>query len=70
MNSEQTSRVKDKYKVCNWKADNKSLVQRGEIGIWLDASVMRAWRGVPKRKVVVGAYDDFAFREVLGPDAR
>ncbi len=42
MKSEQTSPVKDKYKVRNWGAYNKSLVERGNITLWLDRSVMRA----------------------------
>lgn len=52
MKSEQTSPVKDKYKVRNWGSYNKSLVERGNITLWLDPSVMRAWRDIPKKKVV------------------
>jgi hypothetical protein len=46
--------IKDKYKVKNWKAYNKSLVQRGSITIWLEESVLRAWRDISKEKKVVG----------------
>lgn len=45
---------KDKYKVKNWKAYNRSLVQRGSISIWLEDSVLRQWRDISKEKKVVG----------------
>ena len=46
--------VKDKYKVKNWKAYHKSLVQRGSLTLWLEDSVLRAWREIDKKKKVVG----------------
>jgi hypothetical protein len=52
MKSEQTSPVKDKYKLRNWGEYNKSLVERGNITLWLDPCVIRAWRDMPKEKVV------------------
>ena len=46
--------VKDRYKVKNWKAYNKSLVQRGSLTLWLEDSVLRQWRDISKEKKVVG----------------
>ena len=46
--------VKDKYKVKNWKAYNQSLVQRGQLTIWLEDSELRAWRDIDTSKKVVG----------------
>ncbi len=46
--------AKDKYKVKNWKAYNRSLVQRGSISMWLEDSVWRQWREISKAKKVVG----------------
>ncbi|MDQ4140167.1 MAG: IS5 family transposase [Bacteroidota bacterium] len=45
---------KDKYKLKNWKAYNHSLVQRGRLSIWLEDSVLRAWRETDKTRKVVG----------------
>ncbi len=45
---------KDKYKVKNWKAYNQSLVERGRVSIWLEDSVLRAWRDIDSSKKVVG----------------
>lgn len=45
---------KDKYKVENWKAYNRSLVERGSMSIWLEDSVLRQWRDISKQKKVVG----------------
>lgn len=53
----QTSLItptKDKYKLSNWKAYNKSLCQRGSLTIWIDDSVLRAWRDIDTTKKVVG----------------
>jgi len=49
-----TTLSKDKYKVKNWKVYNRSLVQRGHLSIWLEDSVLRAWREIDIRKKVVG----------------
>jgi len=45
---------KDKYKVKNWKAYNQSLVERGRLTIWLEDSVLRAWRDIDTSQKVVG----------------
>src|SRR3712207_1428596 len=49
-----TTPGKDKYKVENWKVYNQSLVQRGQLIIWLEDSVLRAWREIDSRMKVVG----------------
>ena len=49
-----TTPVKDKYEVKNWKAYNKSLVNRGSLSIWLEDSVLRQWRDIDISKKVVG----------------
>ena len=53
MQASTTTPCKYKYKVKNWKAYNKSLVERGCVRLWLEDSVLRSWRDVdPSRKVV------------------
>jgi hypothetical protein len=37
------TQVKDKYKIKNRQAYNKSLCQRGSLGLWLEESVMEEW---------------------------
>ena len=54
MSPSATTPAKDKYKIKNWKAYNRSLVQRGRISIWLEDSVLRAWRDIDVTKKVVG----------------
>ena len=50
-NKEQALQQKDKYKVTNWSEYNRSLVKRGDITIWFDESVEKAWydEGPPQR---------------------
>src|SRR5262245_9058518 len=54
---------KQKYKVSNWSDYNKSLVMRGDIGVWISEAAIANWyekeriydgTGAPKR------YTDFA----------
>ena len=45
--------VKDKYKIRNWKAYNKSLQQRGSVSIWIEESLLREWKGIKGDKKVV-----------------
>lgn len=49
-----TTPAKDTYKISNWKAYNKNLVQRGSLTLWLEDSVLRAWREIDVTKKVVG----------------
>ncbi|RDC62659.1 IS5 family transposase [Adhaeribacter pallidiroseus] len=46
--------AKDRYKVKNWKAYTSSLVQRGSLTLWLEDSVLRAWREIDPSQKVVG----------------
>ncbi len=52
---------KDKYKVRNWKAYNKSLCHRGRITLWIEDSVMKDWSFIDITKKSVG--------ECLYPDS-
>jgi hypothetical protein len=54
MQKQPTIPVKDSYKIKNWQDYNKSLVQRGNLNIWLEDSVLRAWRDIDGSKIVVG----------------
>ena len=46
-----TSRVhptyKTKYRVTNWRAYERALVQRGDVTLWLSADARAAWRPSP-----------------------
>jgi hypothetical protein len=38
---------KTKYRVTNWRAYERSLVQRGDVTLWLSADARDAWRPSP-----------------------
>ncbi|VEI64775.1 Transposase DDE domain [Serratia fonticola] len=40
--------AKQKFKITNWAAYNKALVNRGSLTFWLDESVIHAWYDEPK----------------------
>jgi hypothetical protein len=40
MSTSPITRVKDKYKIKNWQAYNKSLCRRGSLTLWMEESVM------------------------------
>ena len=61
MQKQPTIPAKYSYKIKNWKAYTKSLVERGSISIWLEDAVLRSWRDIDVTKIVVG--------EQLYPDA-
>ena len=45
--------VKGKYKVCNWKDYNKSLIQRGSINVWFSEDAAKKWLiPIPKNKFI------------------
>jgi hypothetical protein len=54
MSTSAITRVKDKYKIKNWKAYNKSLCQRGSLTLWLEDSVMEEWERLSRKKKEVG----------------
>ncbi len=37
------AKAKARYKVKNWREYNESLVRRGDVTLWFDASVIEAW---------------------------
>ncbi len=49
-----TTPNKDRYKIRNWKAYNKSLCTRGSLTIWIEDSLLRAWRDIDPDKKIVG----------------
>jgi hypothetical protein len=49
-----TAPRKDKYKLTNWKAYNRSLRQRGQISLWVDDSLLRQWKQIKPEEKVVG----------------
>lgn len=54
MQVQPTSLSKDSCKVKNWKQYNASLCQRGSISLWIEDSVLRAWREIEVTKKVAG----------------
>lgn len=44
----KTEPIKQQYKVRNWKEYNQSLVNRGNITLWLDDEAIRYW--IPEKK--------------------
>ena len=40
-------KYKTKYRVGNWPAYERSLVERGSIALWLSPDAMSAWRPAP-----------------------
>ncbi|KAA6341376.1 hypothetical protein EZS27_010812 [termite gut metagenome] len=55
MSTSPITRDKNKYKIRNWKSYNKNLHQRGSLSIWLEDSLMEAWKQVSKKQKEVGA---------------
>ena len=42
------SKKKDKYRICNWKQYNESLVNRGSITFWFDEASINTWHSSEK----------------------
>lgn len=40
--------AKQKFKITNWTAYNKALINRGSLTFWLDESAIQAWYDEPK----------------------
>jgi len=47
MKSRVHPKYKTKYRVGNWRAYERSLVQRGDVTFWLSADARAAWRPAP-----------------------
>jgi hypothetical protein len=43
MSTSPITRVKNKHKIRNWKAYNKSLCQRDSLTLWVENSVLQEW---------------------------
>lgn len=50
---------KNKYRVRNWVKYNDSLTQRGNITLWIDEDVLRAWRPDPNAPRKRGGQQDY-----------
>ena len=47
MKSRVCPQYRTKYRVGNWRAYERALVQRGDVMLWLSADAMDAWRPSP-----------------------
>ena len=47
MKSRVHPKYKTKYRVGNWRAYERALVQRGDVTLWLSADATDAWRSAP-----------------------
>jgi len=47
MKSRVHPKYKRKYRVGNWRADARALVQRGDVTLWLATDASNAWRRAP-----------------------
>ncbi len=39
--------AKQKFKITDWTAYNKELINRGSLTFWMDESVIQTWYGNP-----------------------
>jgi len=49
MNSRVHPKYKTKYRVANWAEYDKSLVQRGDITLWISDDAITSWKPTPNR---------------------
>ena len=47
MKSRIHPKYKTRYRVGNWRAYERALVQRGDVTLWLSAAARDAWRPSP-----------------------
>ncbi|GAH43511.1 unnamed protein product, partial [marine sediment metagenome] len=66
MNSRVHPKYKTRYRVTNWAEYDRSLVQRGDLTLWITPAALRTWtlkspgrRGSPRR------YSDIAIETAL-----
>lgn len=58
---------KDKYRITNWSAYNKSLVKRGDISVWFDEAILESWFYTgPSQKGGQYVYSDKCIESLLG----
>ena len=48
------TKIKDKFKLRNWKENNSNLSKRGSLTLWIDASVLEDWSKIDPTKKEVG----------------
>ncbi len=66
MNSRVHPKYKTHYRVTNWAEYDKSLVERGDITVWISPEAIKAWIAKPRR--IRGAprkYSDLAIETAL-----
>ncbi|MFT7671355.1 MAG: hypothetical protein ACI8X5_004072 [Planctomycetota bacterium] len=66
MNSRIHPKYKTRYRVTNWAEYDQSLVQRGDITVWISPEAIEAWAAKPRRRR--GAprkYSDLAIETAL-----
>lgn len=42
------TQAKEKYRICNWKQYNQSLINRGSITFWFDEETVASWHSVKR----------------------
>ena len=50
MKSRIHPKYKTKYRVGNWPAYDRALVQRGDVTLWLSPDAVKAWRPKPSQR--------------------
>ena len=66
MNSRVHPSYKTRYRVTNWPEYERSLVQRGDITIWLSPAAIKSWNAKPSgRRGAPRKYSDLAIETAL-----
>jgi hypothetical protein len=66
MNSRVHPKYKTKYRVTNWAEYDQTLVQRGDITLWITPEATKAWRAKPSgRRGATQKYSDLAIETAL-----
>ncbi|MFT7671353.1 MAG: hypothetical protein ACI8X5_004070 [Planctomycetota bacterium] len=66
MNSRIHPKYKARYRVTNWAKYDKSLVQRGDITVWISPEAIKAWAAKPRwRRGAPRKYSDLAIETAL-----
>ena len=65
--TEDTAKRKSPYRIVNWPADDRALVQRGSLTVWFDVdSLPEQWRPAPTgQRGAPGVYSDLAIQVLL-----
>jgi len=66
MNSRVHPKYKTKYRVTNWAAYERGLIQRGDVTVWLSPNAIAAWRPAPNgRRGGQRKFSDLAIETAL-----